>query len=511
VSGGQEFDVSERYFESQQEPKPDDECESAQEPSATAQPSLEALADLLDQLVAFIRQYVVMSPAQVDAAALWIVHTHAVEAAETTLYLAVNSVEKRSGKSRLLEVLGLLVARPLATANISDAALFRAIAERSPTLLFDEVDAIFGPKARDREDLRALLNAGYRRGGYVYRMGGAKMTTLEPFEVFCPKALAGIGRLPDTVADRSIPLVMKRKAPGESVKRFRRREVDPSAEALRGQVEEWAQSHIEALMEARPEIPAWLDDRAADGWESLLAISDHAESDWPDRARRAALELSASEEREDDSFGVQLLADIHRAFEDRSIDRLATSELLDTLAADDEAPWADWHGKGKMSPRSLAALLKPYEIRSRSVRLDSGETPKGYLREQFEDAWRRYLPSQALQSATTPQPASLTEKQPDSICHTTLSVADAEEGANPHEQRDVADVADKAAGNGDAGPGEADFLELIDHAWGAGQITDQERRERRRLHLAVSRAYEPDRYERAKRRYLDSRRQKETE
>ena len=84
-------------------------------------------------------------------------------------------------------MLELLVQAPLQTANISDAALFRAISEFRPTLLFDEIDAIFGPKARDREDMRGMLNAGYRRGAQVYRMGGSRMTNLEAFPVDRPE------------------------------------------------------------------------------------------------------------------------------------------------------------------------------------------------------------------------------------------------------------------------------------------------------------------------------------
>src|SRR4051794_7858052 len=177
---------------------------------------------LLDDLVTFVRRFVVLSGAQADAVALWTLHTHAFDAADVTPYLAITSAEKRSGKTRLLEVLELLVRAPLPTSNISDAALFRAIAELSPTLLFDEVDAIFGPKARDREDLRGMLNAGYRRGAVARRMGGPKMTTLEAFPVFCAKAFAGIGELPDTLRDRSIRLRLERRTREETIERFRR-------------------------------------------------------------------------------------------------------------------------------------------------------------------------------------------------------------------------------------------------------------------------------------------------
>jgi hypothetical protein len=191
---------------------------------------LELLGGLLDNVGAFVRRFVVMSDVQADAVTLWIAHTHAVGAGETTPYLAVTSAEKRSGKTRLREVLELLVSSALSASNISDAALFRAVEKLTPTLLLDEADAVF--KAREREDLRGMLNAGYRRGAVAYRMGGANKTTLEAFPVFCAKAFFGIGDfLPDTLADRAIPIRLQRRTSDEPVERFRRREVEPEGHA----------------------------------------------------------------------------------------------------------------------------------------------------------------------------------------------------------------------------------------------------------------------------------------
>jgi hypothetical protein len=93
----------------------------------------------------------------------------------------------------LFDVLGYLVANPVVGANFTPAVLFRVIHETQPTVLVDEIDS----QLRDREkghDLRSILNAGYRRGpaAKVFR---CHPTTLKPqeFEVFCPKAFAGIG------------------------------------------------------------------------------------------------------------------------------------------------------------------------------------------------------------------------------------------------------------------------------------------------------------------------------
>jgi len=402
----------------------------------------EDVGELLDAHVAVVRRYVVMTPAQADAVALWVLHTHALEAAETTPYMAVTSAEKRSGKSRLLEVLVLLVSRPLPTANVSDAALFRSVADGPPTLLFDEVDAIFGPKARDREDLRSLLNAGYRRGAEVLRcVGDGSKQRVERFPVFCAKALAGIGELPDTVADRSLPIRLQRRAPDEQVERFRRREAEPEAAALRERAELFAAAVLPALADARPDLPDELDDRGQDVVEPLLAIADLAGGEWPERARRALVELRADRQLEDDSPRVRLLADARHVFAERS--RLSSAELLEGLAALDEAPWADWYGK-QLTNRALAKLLKPYGIRSRTVRLDDGSTPKGFVRDQFEGAWKRYLPPAARSIRHTATTRTTSGVEPNPHLPQSPDVADTNTAAKRHHEPDVADVADSS-------------------------------------------------------------------
>jgi hypothetical protein len=91
----------------------------------TETPDPPPIGEVLDELAAFVRRFVVMSEAQADAVALWIAHTHAFDAAEQTPYLAISSAEKRSGKTRLLEVLELLVARPWLTGRVTAAVLAR--------------------------------------------------------------------------------------------------------------------------------------------------------------------------------------------------------------------------------------------------------------------------------------------------------------------------------------------------------------------------------------------------
>jgi hypothetical protein len=65
-------------------------------------------------VVRFIGHFVAFArPEYLTAATLWAVHSHAVERFDSTPRLAVLSPAKQSGKGRLLEVLELLVPRPL--------------------------------------------------------------------------------------------------------------------------------------------------------------------------------------------------------------------------------------------------------------------------------------------------------------------------------------------------------------------------------------------------------------
>lgn len=368
----------------------------SQDTERTVSPTLDG-ASLLSEVEKFVRRFVVLSPAQSCAVALWVAHTHAIEAAEATPYLGITSPEKRSGKTRLLEVLELLAADALRAANMSDAYLFRSVAERRRTILLDEVDAVFGRQS-DREDLRALLNAGYRRGAVVGRCEteGRKVITRD-YDAFGPKALAGIGDLPDTIADRAIPIRLQRRHRGERVERFRIREATPQGQSLRDALGGafGAPETLERLHRARPQLPESLDDRAQDGWEPLLAIADLAGADWPTRARAAAAELHGAGAG-DDSAGVLVLRHIRDVFEEREDGYLSTAILLEILTAREDGPWGAWWGpdveKGRTrGPASrLARLLRPYGIRPGKVGPRDGRV-QGYERAHFAEVWARYL------------------------------------------------------------------------------------------------------------------------
>lgn len=353
------------------------------------------LRDYLQAVHGFMCRYVAF-PSEYEpvAIALWVAHAHLVEMFETSPILAVTSAEMRSGKTRTLDCLEVLVPTPFRVVIPSEAVVYTVLSQRPrPTLLLDEADAIFGPRTAERyEGVRAVLNSGNRTGTPVLRVKlEGKRREVEAFDVFGPKAVAGIGDLPSTVADRSIPIRLKRRAPGETVARFRRRAAEAEAEAIRLDVDS-------VTVVADVPVPDELPDRAADSWEVLLSIADAAGGSWPSMGRLAAVALSGEDETPV-SVGMRLLADLRDAF--GSEDHVTTGELLRRLHDMDDAPWADWYGS-PLTARGLAKLLGPYRVMP-SQRRVRGEKSRGYFAADFGDAWARYvlLPSPAPETSGT--------------------------------------------------------------------------------------------------------------
>jgi hypothetical protein len=346
----------------------------------------------LDEVHAFLSRFVAY-PGQEALAAhvLWIAHAHLMEAWESTPRLAFLSPEPGSGKTRALEVTELLVPRPVEAVNVTPAYLFRKVAseEGRPTILFDEIDTVFGPKAKDNEEIRGLLNAGHRRGAVAGRcVVRGKLVETEEIPGYCAVALAGLGALPDTILTRAVVIRMRRRAPDEAVEPFRRRLHAPEGEALRDRLAEWADGAEPALVDAWPEMPQGIVDRDADVWEALLAVADAAGGGWPKKARVAAVALVALSKAGTPSLGVKLLQDLRTIF--AQDEQLPTEAILHALHTLEESPWGDLKGKA-LDARGLAQRLRAYEIKPGTIR-DGGSTPKGYRRIDFVDAWSRYLP-----------------------------------------------------------------------------------------------------------------------
>lgn len=349
----------------------------------------------LGDVAAFLTRFVRFAhDDQVTAVALWIAHTWGFAASDSTPKLSIQSAEKRSGKTRLLEVIELLTRSPIRTASITPAALFRIIEALEPALLIDEVDTIWKGNTDRAEELRGLLNAGQRRGASVYRcVGEGGGQVVKEFPAYTPVALAGIGELPDTLTDRAVIIRLERRRPADTVEPFRWRFHAEEAKTLALRVGAWTQRNIEVLR-AVPVMPVGVVDRAADTWEPLLAIADAAGGDWPDRSRRAAVNLNDTRPEGESSVGAQLLADIRDLFDrpkNKGRDRLISQDIVNALNANEEREYGAMHRGDGMNPIDLARMLRPFGVRPQKVRVGD-DSSRGYYFDNFRDAFDRYLP-----------------------------------------------------------------------------------------------------------------------
>jgi Protein of unknown function (DUF3631) len=352
---------------------------------------------LLDGLDAGLAKYVILTPHQRHALALYTVFDYAFAAFEHNPKIVVTSAAKRSGKTRLLRVLERLLARPLLISGINPTALLRVIEIYGPSILLDEYDALVRSGKEMAEAMRGLLNSGFDKAA-------ARDIKLVPtgdgwepraFSTWCPQVIAGIGEVEETVADRSVRINMVRKLRTENVARLRARDGEDLS-VLARQAARWAEDHLEELEEADPPTPFELTDRAADAWSPLLAIADAVGGKWRTLARKAAITLSGGEDTES-SIPLMLLADIKRALDRAAKDeegenkhKIASDDLVKALLNMRDRPWPEY-GRGKgLTQHSLAHLLKPYAITPAGVRFGS-QVRKGYRRSQFREAWVRYL------------------------------------------------------------------------------------------------------------------------
>src|SRR5262249_23757987 len=156
--------------------------------------------------------------------------TYCYKEFEYTGYIFAHSTDPGSGKSRLLEILDLVVANSSGLLHQpTDAVLFRTADGK--TQLLDEVDSWV-----NGERLRGILNAGFRSGGIVERNeeNNGKWTPIR-FPVYAPRAMAGIGLtiLHGTTRDRTFIIEMVKQTRAERRERLRSRSVRPEAEQLR--------------------------------------------------------------------------------------------------------------------------------------------------------------------------------------------------------------------------------------------------------------------------------------
>ncbi len=360
-------------------------------------------AALLDDIAKAIGAHVIMPETSRDACALWVPHTFSLDATMISPRLAITSPTRGCGKTTLLDVISQLVLRPLPAANVSASATFRVVEGYRPCLLIDEADSFL----KDNEELRGVLNSGHRKGGSVLRTVGDDH---EPrsFSTYSACAIALIGQLPGTLADRSVPITLTRRKRDETITPFRLDRVEHLV-VLARRLARWTADNAVAIAATEPEMPAGLYNRAADNWRPLLAIATVAGGKWLERGQAAAL-ASVAAEIDDASRLELLLGDIREIFAKQAADKIdpadeiASGELVKVLVGLDARPWAEL-GKSRkpLTANRLARMLKEVKVAPEQIGPEKNRV-RGYRLEHFQDAFDRYLPPEgASQPSSRPE------------------------------------------------------------------------------------------------------------
>jgi Protein of unknown function (DUF3631) len=342
--------------------------------------------DIITRVEDFLNTYVAFpKPEQATVCALWVIHTFAFEAAYATPYIYVNSAEPQCGKTRLIEAMDVISRNSELAANLTASSLFRALdSDVRPTLFIDEVDTIFAGKSN--EELRSVLNSGYKYNGYVTRTlpGKNEDSDVVKFSTFCPKLLAGIdnGQMPPTIADRCIPVILKRKRKDQDVARFLPRKVEPVAAELKTAILEWVLANMDGIVSWEPdtddEFVNALSDRSFEIVEPLVQIAMQAGPEYAKRAKAAIIEVLTGKADKVLTPAAKCLAmarDLMSVDGDIPRQSIQTATLAEALGT---------------TPKQVAAWLDKYEIKPQIITF-GGTRARGFYRNQFEDAWERYL------------------------------------------------------------------------------------------------------------------------
>ncbi|WP_312714335.1 DUF3631 domain-containing protein [Corynebacterium flavescens] len=389
------------------------------------------LSAVLDGLAAVYDKYVVFPNEHCAAInALWVAHTWRSMDFYTTPRLVFQSATPASGKTRALEITALVSFNARMTISSSTAALFRRIGhahhsqETPPTICFDETDAVFGGSrpSEQTEQLRGLMNSGYKHGATVDRCEGdaSEMKVIE-WPVFAPLAMAGLsGNLPDTITTRAIVIEMKKRTSKERVQPYRERSVKAEVQPLVSALAQWAQDDAYSLAGVYPNVPKGVEDRAAEVWEPLIAIADQAGGQWPKRAREACTAFVFKPRSSTPPLAIELLSDIREVMghgadaEYRTVEKIRTTELLEKLRAIDESPWGELDAGRGLTSRKLSRLLAAYDVRPIPFKDSLGIVAKGYQvagnarQAGLADAWDRYLSPPEPTAPGTPSPGAVT-------------------------------------------------------------------------------------------------------
>ncbi|MGA2233838.1 MAG: DUF3631 domain-containing protein, partial [Tepidisphaeraceae bacterium] len=360
-------------------------------------------AGLLTDIEATIKKHVILSDHAAAALAVWVLHTWTFELRDIVAYVAIESPEKRCGKTTLLSVLAAMTHKPLIASNVTVGALFRAIDTCRPTLFIDEADTFLAGNGT----MRGIINSGNTwRTAYVLRLSRAKQNQvgressravselppeppsdpgLKKYSCWCPKVIAMIGQVPDTISDRSIVVSMSRKLVTEPCAPL----AELNTTEIKAKCARFALDARDAIAQSPKIRGEGLNDRAADTFDPLYVIARLAGEGWEQKLHTAALSLASTALA--NNSGTELLLDILSIFMLSGRERVLIRDLALTLREGGCGIKSFALKYSNFNEYRISQILRSYGVKTMPVR-DGKEVGRGYAITQFEEAIRRYVP-----------------------------------------------------------------------------------------------------------------------
>jgi hypothetical protein len=241
-------------------------------------------ARVVGQCRNFLRGHVHFSDERLyDLLSVWAIGTYVYSIFSHYGYLFFHSKLKRSGKTRIEEVLSHLCFEATSPLNAPTVPTIRDTAAEGRTLVLDTLERWKCKSAEAYAAAMEFLDAGFRNGAIVSKMekgaeGAWKKVTMP---VFAPYVLAGISRdsLADTALDRSFVIEMHRKSIAIKTQKYSFHRCEQECQGLRDGLYRWSLENAAGLADVyegrdlEVEVDALeLNDRAADIWKPLFAV-----------------------------------------------------------------------------------------------------------------------------------------------------------------------------------------------------------------------------------------------
>ncbi len=345
----------------------------------------------LDTVRAAIEPYLVATPEQLDLVTLWAAHTHVYDAFHASPRLSIRSMAPRCGKSTLLAIVKCLSARGEHIGHTTGPSLYTLIDQEHPTVIMDEADQVWGKSgfSKAMKVVQAVMNDGYTRDGTARVTRGGESVKLSTFG---PAAFGGIGRLPEAMSSRSLPVMLTSGTPAEV---FDSALEGAELTMLSQDLNLWLrQEDVMRQLKAaspRPEVAGIGDPRTRQIMAPLIAIADIAGGDWPERAVKAArfafLGLTDTPLLSRPQMALRDAMDYWPA--DTAV--LSGTEIMSALVCMPESTWGSVFTLGTRSgERFLATLLRTVGVEAGNHSAGGAQT-WGYSREALCDAVKLHL------------------------------------------------------------------------------------------------------------------------